>query len=68
MTKAQIERHAELVHRAHFSTKLEHKAMWLNMAANVRAGEMDFHKSQLTIVKTRSCDWFSNRVKELRNI
>lgn len=61
MTKTQIERHAELVNRAHFSTKLEHKAMWLNMAK-------DFRKGTLVVVKTRSCDWFSNRVKELKSV
>lgn len=54
------QRHAELIHRVKYSVKPADKALWLNEAARVR-------RTQLLVVVTRSCDWFSNRVKELRN-
>lgn len=54
------QRHAELMNRVRLAVKVEHKAMWLNEAARVRS-------SKLVTVTTRSCDWFSNRVKELKD-
>lgn len=59
MTTQQKAEHDIMLHRASLSTRPEHKAMWLRKAKAVR-------EDKLVVIRTMSCEWFSNTLKEIK--